>query len=39
MVSKVTAKPWELVDGNIKAEDDDSSDSSMECVGGSCPLK
>jgi ribonucleoside-triphosphate reductase len=39
MVSKVTAKPWELVDGNIKAEEDDSSDSSMECVGGSCPLK
>lgn len=39
MVSKINAKPWELVDGNIKAEDDDSADSSMECVGGSCPLK
>lgn len=39
MVSKIKANPWELVDGNIKAEDDDTADSSMECVGGSCPLK
>lgn len=39
MISKVKAKPWDLIDGNIKAEEDETSDSSMECVGGSCPLK
>lgn len=39
MVAKITAKPWELVDGAIKAEDEDSVDTSQECIGGSCPIR
>jgi adenosylcobalamin-dependent ribonucleoside-triphosphate reductase len=39
MVAKVTAKPWELINGSIEAEEDDTTDSSQECVGGSCPIK
>jgi len=39
MVAKLTAKPWELIDGDVKAEDEDTTDYSGECVGGSCPLK
>lgn len=39
MVANLTAKPWELIDGDVKAEDEDTTDYSGECVGGSCPLK
>jgi hypothetical protein len=39
MVAKLTAKPWELIDGAIKAEDEDTVDTSQECVGGSCPIR
>lgn len=39
MVSKIKAKPWELVSGNMKAETEEVEDNSMECIGGSCPLK
>lgn len=39
MVAKIKAKPWELLNGNIQAEDEDTTDYSSECVGGSCPLK
>lgn len=39
MVAKLKAKPWELISGDITAEDDDTTDYSGECVGGSCPLK
>lgn len=39
MVAKLTAKPWELISGNIAAEDEDTTDYSSECVGNSCPLK
>jgi ribonucleoside-triphosphate reductase (thioredoxin) len=39
MVSKLKAKPWEVVDGGIKAEDEDTTDYSTECIGNSCPIK
>lgn len=39
MVAKLTAKPWELIQGDIKAEEEDTTDYSTECVGNSCPLK
>lgn len=39
MVAKLKAKPWELIDGDVKAEEGDTTDYSGECVGGSCPLK
>lgn len=39
MVAKLTAKPWELISGEVVAEDEDTTDYSGECVGGSCPLK
>jgi ribonucleoside-triphosphate reductase len=39
MVAKLTAKPWDLIDGSVKAEEEDFVDSSQECVGGSCPIR
>lgn len=39
MVARLTAKPWEVISGAIAAEDEEVADSSMECVGGACPLK
>jgi ribonucleoside-triphosphate reductase (thioredoxin) len=39
MVAKLTAKPWELINGSVVAEEDDVVDSSQECVGGSCPIR
>lgn len=39
MVAKLKAKPWEVIKGDIKAEDEDTTDYSTECVGNSCPLK
>lgn len=39
IVAKIKAKPWEVINGGIRAEDEDTTDSSMECVGGVCPLK
>jgi ribonucleoside-triphosphate reductase len=39
MVAKLKAKPWEVINGGIKAEDDAVLDTSMECVGESCPLR
>lgn len=39
MVAKLVAKPWEVMNGDVMAEDDDTTDYSGECVGGSCPLK
>jgi ribonucleoside-triphosphate reductase (thioredoxin) len=38
MVAKLKAKPWEVVDGGIKAEDD-MLDDSQECIGGACPIR
>lgn len=39
MNAKIKAKPWEMINGGIQAEDDDMTDDSTECIGGSCPLK
>jgi len=39
MVAQLTANPWELISGNIAAEDEDTTDYTSECVGNSCPLK
>jgi ribonucleoside-triphosphate reductase (thioredoxin) len=39
MVAKIKAKPWEVINGEVKAEEDDSVDASQECVGGSCPIR
>lgn len=39
MVAKLTAKPWELISGEVVAEDEDTTDYTTECVGNSCPLK
>jgi ribonucleoside-triphosphate reductase len=39
MVARLTAKPWELIDGDVKAEDEDTTDYTSECTGNSCPLK
>lgn len=38
MVAKLTAKPWELINGSIEAVEE-TVDSSQECVGGSCPIR
>jgi hypothetical protein len=38
MISSIIAKPWEIIGGAIKAEDEDTLDSS-ECVGGACPVR
>lgn len=39
MESKIVAKPWEVVSGSLKADEEDSVDSSQECVGGACPIR
>jgi ribonucleoside-triphosphate reductase len=39
MVAKIVAKPWELIDGDIKAEEDEVDDVIGECSSGSCPIK
>jgi ribonucleoside-triphosphate reductase (thioredoxin) len=39
MVAKLKAKPWEIIDGAIKAEEDEVNDIVGECAGGSCPIK
>lgn len=39
MVARIKAKPWDVVGGAIAAEEDDTADSSAECIGGSCPIK
>lgn len=39
MSAKLTAKPWELINGAVEAEEDDTTDYSSECTGNSCPLK
>lgn len=39
MVARITAKPWEVINGAVKAEEDEAVDSSQECIGGSCPIR
>ncbi len=39
MSAKIKAKPWELIGGTIQAEEDETIDSSQECIGGSCPIR
>lgn len=39
MVAKLTAKPWEVINGSLGAEEEDTTDYSSECQGNSCPLK
>jgi len=39
MVTKLKAKPWEIIDGAIKAEEDEVEDIVGECAGGHCPIK
>jgi hypothetical protein len=39
MVAKLKAKPWEIIDGAIKAEEDEVDDIVGECAGGHCPIK
>lgn len=39
MASKLTAKPWEVVSGDIQADDNEIEDVVGECSGGSCPIK
>ncbi|MGM0836015.1 MAG: ribonucleoside-triphosphate reductase, adenosylcobalamin-dependent [Bacillota bacterium] len=39
MVAQITAKPWEVVDGDVKAEEDDVDDVVGDCLGGSCPIR
>lgn len=39
MAARITAKPWEVVDGAVKAEEEETVDSSQECIGGSCPIR
>lgn len=38
MVAQITAKPWEVVNGDVKAEEDE-VDASIECVRSSCPIR
>lgn len=38
MVSKIKAKPWEILQGNVVLNDDN-VDDSMECAGGACPIR
>lgn len=38
-VAKIKAKPWEVINGGIKAEDEDAGDVVGECAGGHCPVK
>lgn len=39
MVAKLTAKPWEVMSGEISAETEDVEDVVGECLTGSCPIK
>lgn len=39
MVAKLTAKPWEVMNGDISAETEEVDDVVGECLGGSCPIK
>jgi ribonucleoside-triphosphate reductase (thioredoxin) len=39
MKAKITAKPWELIEGDVKAEEEETVDTSQECIGGSCPIR
>jgi hypothetical protein len=39
MVSKLKANIWDVVGGSIQAEDSETLDSSLECIGSSCPVK
>jgi ribonucleoside-triphosphate reductase (thioredoxin) len=39
MVAKVKAKPWEVIDGGIKAEEEEVEDMVGECTAGHCPIK
>lgn len=39
MVAKITAKPWEVISGSIKAEEEEVDDVVGECAGGMCPIK
>jgi adenosylcobalamin-dependent ribonucleoside-triphosphate reductase len=39
MVAKITAKPWEVIDGGIGAEEEEVDDMVGECAQGSCPIK
>lgn len=38
-VAQLTAKPWEVIAGDIKAEEEDTEDIVGECTGGHCPIK
>lgn len=39
MVARIKKKPWELLQGKVTAEENIELDTSMECVGGACPLR
>ena len=39
MTARIKAKPWELIGGAIKADEDDNDDIVGECLGGHCPIK
>lgn len=39
MTARIKAKPWELIGGVLQAEDEDTTDYTIECVGNSCPIK
>jgi ribonucleoside-triphosphate reductase (thioredoxin) len=39
MNAKITAKPWELIDGDVKAEEEEVEDMVGECSAGHCPIK
>lgn len=39
MAAKLTAKPWEVIDGDVKAEEEEVDDVVGECSGGHCPIK
>lgn len=37
-ISKLKGRPWDFMNGGLKAQMED-LDSSMECVGGACPVR
>ncbi|PWA11090.1 ribonucleoside-triphosphate reductase, adenosylcobalamin-dependent [Pueribacillus theae] len=39
MASKITAKPWEVMNGTILADQESEEDVIGECEGGVCPIK
>lgn len=39
MLDKITGKPWDILNGVVKADEYDVLDTSTECVGGVCPLR